>query len=144
VKTWFLVSVLGVLLTACGGGQPATQTGGPTASKSPASTAAADENAALDALRKVNDAQSTYFKVNRRYAITLDELIEIHFLKAEPSAAGYDFRLRPAADAQSYRLFAAPKASGSAAAARYLFTDQTGTIRAESGKEATAESPAVS
>src|SRR5262249_11335736 len=103
-----------------------------------------DENAALDALRKINDAQSTYFKVNRRFALTFDELVEARLLRSEPSAAetGYDFKLRPAAAAQTFKLSVTP-ANASTTAARYLLMDQTGVIRAENGKEATVESPSL-
>ena len=111
----------------------------PTATSKPP-----DENAALDALRKINDAQSTYFKVNRRFALAFDELVEARLLRSEPSTAetGYEFKLRPAADAQTFKLSVIP-AGTSSTAARYLFMDQTGVIRAESEKEATADSPAV-
>jgi hypothetical protein len=121
--------LLAILVAGCGAGNT-----------SPASTApAADENAALDALKKTNEAQALHFKINRRYALTYDELLESRLLNAAPAAeSGYDFRLRPAADAQSYRLIATP--AGNAAAARHFFTDQTGVIRAETGKEATAAS----
>ena len=105
-------------------------------------TKAPDENAALDAVRKTNEAQGTYFKVNRRYALTFEELIDAHFLSSEPSASqtGYDFKLRPAADAQTYKLLVTP-ADATASSSRRFFTDQTGVIHAETGKDATAESP---
>jgi hypothetical protein len=105
---------------------------------------APDENAALDALRKGNEAQTTYFKLNRRYALTYDELVEAHLLNGEPTAAqtGYDFKLRPAADAQTYKISVAPS-GGAAATVRYFYTDNTGVIRAETGKDASADSPEV-
>lgn len=121
-----------------------------TKATSPASgspSRAPDENAALDTVRKITEAQATYFKLNRRYALTYDELIEGHLLNTEPSAAqtGYDFKLRPAADAQTYTLSVVPAETGGSGAAtvRSFFTDQTGVIRAETGKDATADSSAV-
>jgi hypothetical protein len=47
----------------------------------------ADESAAPDAVRKTLEAQSTHFKLNRRYALIYDELTEARLLKSEPSAA---------------------------------------------------------
>jgi hypothetical protein len=116
----------------------------PPASPSSAAARAPDENAALDSIRKIVDAQSTHFKLNRRYALTFDELVEARLLNGEPSSAqiGYEFKLRPAADAQTYRLSIVP-ADSAAATARSFFTDQTGVVRAEAGKEATADSPPV-
>jgi hypothetical protein len=135
--------ILAMFINACGGTTPATETDRPAAPV-PSATRAPDESAAIGALRMFNEAQATYFKLNRRYAITVDELVEARLLTTAPSAAetGYDFRLRPAADAQTYRLSVSP-AGSSATGARYLFTDQTGIIRAETGKEATADSPAA-
>jgi hypothetical protein len=100
-----------------------------------------DEGAALDAIAKINDAESNYFKRNRRYALTFEELVEAHLLKSEPSTAqtGYEFKLRPAADAQTYRLSVTPASPSTTA--RHFFTDQSGALHAETGKEATAESP---
>lgn len=137
VKNSTVLVLLIVALTACSNvTDPPTQTDATSsAAKAP------DENAALDAIRKANEAQLTYFKINRRYALTYDELIEARLLSSEPTAAetGYDFRLRPAADAQTYRLYANPKTT----TAKYFFTDETGVIRADTGKEATADSPEV-
>src|SRR5262249_12999707 len=134
-----------LLLASCRSGSPATgETNIPKASGSPATTKAPDETAALDALRKTNEAQATYFKINRRYALAYDELIDAHLLASEPTAAqtGYEFRLRPAADAQTYKLSVSP-ADSSAAAARHFFTDQTGIIRSEAGKDASSDSPTL-
>jgi hypothetical protein len=102
-----------------------------------------DESAALAAISAVNDAQKTYMGRNRRYALTYDELIEAHFLKEEPTVqqTGYEIKLRPAADAGSYTVVAAP--STPSAPARHFFSDQSGVVRAETGKDANAQSPAV-
>ena len=82
-------------------------------------------------------------KRNRRYALTYDELIESHLMQQEPSqdATGYAIKLRPAADAVSYRVSAAPVTP--LAASRYFYTDQTAVIRAETGKEASVSSPEI-
>jgi len=132
VKTWVALLFLGIS-AACGA----------DTSPTPAATRAPDETAALDVLHKAGEAQATYFKINRRYALTFDELVEAHLLSADPSTVqtGYDFKLRPAADAQTYRLLVVP--GNSTTGARHFFTDQTGVIRAESGKEASADSPEV-
>jgi len=117
------------------------QTKAPAGSGSTAAAKAPDENAALTMLRKITEAQSTYFKLNRRYALTYDELVDAHLLGSEPSAGqtGYEFKLRPAADAQTYRISVVPADPGSTTA-RQFFTDQTGVIRGEVGKEASAGS----
>ena len=102
-----------------------------------------DERAALDTIAKIGDAQSNYFRRNRRYALTFDELIEAHLLNSDPDSAksGYDFSLRPAADAQTYKLSVSPTASKTNA--RHFFSDESGGVRAEIGKDATADSPKV-
>ena len=113
----------------------------PTSQKEP------DEIAALAAISDVNAAQKTYFALNRRYALSYEELAEARFLKEEPAVekTGYDIKLRPAADAASYAILAIPSASSaSPAPARHFFSDQTGIIRAEEGKDANAQSPAIS
>jgi hypothetical protein len=144
MKTRLVLLILGLVLAACSGESPTMQ----SKSSSPASASLdparpPDENAALAEIRQTNNAQTTYFKVNRRYALTYDELIESRLLKSAPSAqTGYDFKLRPAADAQTYRLSVVPSASG-AATARQFFSDQTGIIRAATGKEATPDSAEV-
>jgi len=104
-------------------------------------TKAPDEAAALAALQEINRAQEDFIRRTRRYAQTLDELIAQHLLTAEPSVAGsgYNILMRPSPDAVSYTLTATP----SAPEARHFFTDQTGVIRAESGKPATSTSPEI-
>jgi hypothetical protein len=144
VKTTMALLVIGMALVACSS-EPA-----PTMqSKSPAPSATApakppDESAALDAIRKTVEAQSTYFKLNRRYALTYDELTGARLLKSEPAAAetGYDFKLRPAADAQTYKLSVVP-ADAASTSARRFFADHTGVVHAETGKDASPESPEV-
>ena len=136
-----------LILAACGGNTPSATSSGSNATtpdaEAPSNPKRADENAALDAIAKINEAQSSYFKRNRRYALTLDELVDAHLLKGVPTTAeaGYDFGLRPAADAQTYNLTANPVPASSAA--RHFFTDQSGAVHAENGKQATADSPKI-
>jgi type II secretory pathway pseudopilin PulG len=104
---------------------------------------APDETAALDAITKISDAQTNYFRRNRRYALTFDELIDAHLLNTTPTAAqtGYDFSLRPSADAQTYKLSVNPTTP--APTARHFFSDESGTVRAETGKDASGDSPKI-
>lgn len=104
---------------------------------------AADETAALDTIAKINDAESNYFKRNRRYAITFDELVDAHLLNNAPGPAdtGYDFNLRPAADAQTYKLAVNPAAP--TPTVRHFFTDESGAVHAEAGRDATPDSPKI-
>jgi hypothetical protein len=99
-----------------------------------------NEQAAIDALKQVNQAQADFIRRTRRYAQTYDELIAQRLLNAEPTkaATGYDFLMLPSPDAVSYTLTATPSGPG----ARHFFTDQSGVLRASQDKPATAESPA--
>jgi hypothetical protein len=148
VKTPLALLFMGIALAACGGDttpkmQTETKAAAPSAAPASQSAKAPDENATLDALRKISEAQSTYFKLNRRYALTFEELVEAHLLTNEPSAAqtGYEFKLRPAADAQTYKLSATP--GNASATARHFFMDEKGEVHSETGKDASADSPAV-
>lgn len=98
-----------------------------------------DESAAVEAIRKVTEAQTNFMRRTRRYAQTFDELVKDHLLNAEPkkSDTGYDFLLLPSPDAVSYSVTATPAAAG----ARYFFADQTGVMRVEKDKPATSASP---
>ena len=130
-------------LAACGGNTTASKPTDNAAAPSTqgSSAKAPDEKAAHEAIAKVNDAQAAYFKRNRRYALSLDELTEAHQLNSEPTAGqtGYDFNLRPAADAQTYKMSVVPITS--TATTRHFFTHQSGTVHAEMGKDATSDSP---
>jgi hypothetical protein len=92
----------------------------------------------------VNEAQKTYIARYRRYALTYEELIQALFLKEEPTVqkTGYEIKLRPAADAASYVVLGIPSAPSPEA--RHFFSDQTGVVRAEVGKDANAQSPTLS
>ena len=132
------LSLIFLLLAACKGPSPSKPEAQPAIEAKPA-----DENAVIRILEATNKAQDEYIKRNRRYALTYEELIESHLMQQEPSSSdtGYEIRLRPAADAGSYRLVATPL--NPSASSRYFFTDKTGVIRAEQGKDATAESPQI-
>jgi hypothetical protein len=109
----------------------------PSAAPAPASKPA-DEAAAIRTLGPINQAQADYFHRKRRYALSYDELVEAHILNEEPSksAVGYQINLHPSADAELYTLVAMP--TSPSANVRYFYTDKTGIIRAEQGKEATS------
>jgi hypothetical protein len=100
-----------------------------------------DEAAAIQALKEVNRAQADFIRRTRRYPQSFNELIAEHLLNTEPTEeqTGYRFSLAPSPDAVSYTLKATPASPG----ARHFFTDQTGVIRSELDKPATAESPEV-
>ena len=115
------------LLISCSGDKPA------------ATEAATDEASALVALKDINSAQANFIRRTRRYAQTTNELITDRLLSGEPKVEGYTIQMLPSADAVKYTVTATPKTPD----ARHFFTDETGTIRAETGKPATAESPGL-
>jgi hypothetical protein len=98
-----------------------------------------DEAAALNALKEINRAQADFIRRTRRYAQRTEELLADRLLTAEPAADGYTIVMLPSADAVRYIAKATPRTE----TARHFFTDQTGVIRAESGKPATVESPEI-
>ena len=132
-----------MILAGCAGQPPVQQE---TAATQPAAAPqkVPDESAALAAISEVNAAQKIYIARYRRYALTYEELIEVLFLKEEPTVqkTGYDIKLRPAADAASYIVLGIPSVPSSEA--RHFFSDQTGVIRAEQGKDANVQSPTIS
>ena len=75
---------------------------------------APDEAAAIAAMREIVEAQKAFIGHTRRYAQTIDELIEDHQMKAKPkkSEIGYDFLMLPSPDAVSYTLTATPASAG--------------------------------
>jgi hypothetical protein len=127
-----------LLLVACGTTLEQKQE-----QRAPASQKAPDENAAVTAISQINAAQKDFFARNRRYALTYEELMQGFFLKEEPTTAktGYDIKLRPSADAARYTVVAIPATPSPAT--RYFFSDQSGEVRAEQGKDANAESPKI-
>jgi hypothetical protein len=142
MKTW-IVALISILLIGCGGEDDTDKKGSELPVSQAPPNKAPDEKVAVQALASTNEAQSIHFKRFRRYALTFNELIDSRLLKTEPTVdeTGYEFRLRPTADAQSYTISAAPTSASTSA--RHLFTNQTGVIRAELDKEATATSPEV-
>jgi hypothetical protein len=110
-------------------------------SRPSADTKAPDEPAALATLKDINRAQADFIRRTRRYAQTFDELVAQHLMSAEPTVGGtgYEFLLRPSPDAVSYTVVATPTDGK----ARHFFMDQTGVIRGETGKPATATSPEI-
>ena len=138
MKTCLALLFAGLFLTACGNSSTPSNSGPNAAPTAPTNL---NERAALDVIGKINESQVTYFKLNRRFALTFEELIDAKLLTANPTAtqSGYEFKLRPAADAQTYTLAVVPAVASTEA--RYFFTDQSGIIRAETGKDASADSP---
>jgi hypothetical protein len=141
MKTLALAIIGLTLLTGCDQ-QPEQPSSPATAVAPTSSTKPPNEGAALTALAEINQAQASYFMRNRRYALAYDELIASFFLKEEPAAtqSGYEITLRPSADAIHYRVIATP-ISGDPST-RHFLTDETGVIRAETGKDASSSSPA--
>ena len=101
----------------------------------------ASEAKALEAVRNVIEAQVNFISLNRRYALTLGELVQELTLDEDPSLAdsGYQIRMRGSPNADNYSLTAEP--SIETVAKRSFFADSTGTIRWELGQPATADSP---
>jgi hypothetical protein len=104
----------------------------------------ADDAGAVKSLREINSAQADYQHRTRRFALSFDELVQAHILSQDPSksVSGYEISLHPSPDAESYSLTATPTASG--ANAKYFFSDKSGVIRVEQGKDANAASPPIS
>jgi hypothetical protein len=98
-----------------------------------------DEAAAIQALMEIQGAQRYFMRRTRRYAQRTEELIADRLLAAEPAAEGYTLVMLPSADAVHYTVKATPGTE----TARHFFMDETGIIRAESGKPASAESPEI-
>jgi hypothetical protein len=133
-----------VALTACSSSPSTPQQPQATSAVAVPVQKAPDEDAALAAIAAVNAGQKDYMARNRRYALSYEELMQVLFLKEEPlpEKTGYDIKLRPSADAARYTIIANPVMPSTSA--RHFFSDQTGEIRAEQGKDANAQSPAVS
>src|SRR5690349_8114815 len=70
VKTLIALLIGGFVLTACGSSTPPTSSTPQTAA---APAAKPDEPAAQDWIKKVTEAEGTFFKQNRRYAIEFTE-----------------------------------------------------------------------
>lgn len=132
-----VLTLLVILAAGCGASdQPASN---PPVESAP--VPAPDEGAAIDTLKRINEAQSGFFQRNRRYALDTDELRQSMFLSQPPSeeATGYSFRLRPSPDASQYTVLATPLAA--TPTSRHFFTNQTGEIRMAEGAPASVDSP---
>ena len=125
----FSLWIAASLLASCSSDKSATE----VATKAP------DEASALVALKDINTAQADFIRRTRRYAQTTKELIADRLLSGEPKVEGYTIQMIPSPDAVKYTVTATPQTPD----APHFFTDETGTIRSERGKPATAESPGL-
>ena len=114
------------------------------AAAQPSMSRPADDAGAVQNLREINTAQANYQHRTRRFALSFEELVEAHLLNQDPSksVSGYEISLHPSADAESYTLTATPTMAG--ANTRYFFSDKSGVIRVEQGKDANAASSPIS
>jgi hypothetical protein len=101
----------------------------------------ASEVRALQAVRDVSLAQHNFITLRRRYALTLEELVQELSLEKDPSLDDYGYRIRmrgsPSADVYSLTVEPASEMESK----RAFFVDSTGIIRWELGQPATADSP---
>ncbi len=100
----------------------------------------ASQARALQAVRSASQAQADFMVVRRRYALTLDELVQEGSLAQDPSLDdnGYRIRMRGSPAADRYSLTAEPTAVTESK--RSFFVDSTGIIRWALGQAATEES----
>jgi hypothetical protein len=90
-------------------------------------------------MREINAAQQQFLKLSKRYAGTIEELIDLKFLKTDPSEIPHTrFQLAVALDGTKYQLTAGPRTPEPDD--RFFYSDQTGEIRSELGKPATEAS----
>jgi len=142
LKTTLLVVLATILLMGCGRSSPEKPAPAAQAA-TPAPVAKVPEDAERQAvawIRKINTAQSDFFRKNRRYALTSEDLVDARLLLEEPQSTeiGYEIKLRPTAAADKYTILATPVAAISDK--RHFYSDMTGKIRSELGRDATAES----
>ncbi len=98
--------------------------------------------AALAAVRQIDEAQANFIATRRRYAITIEELVEQIMLPEDPSRPdlGYDIDMRGSPNADRYSITAEPTSGVSAK--RAYFSDGSG-VRWALGEAATVDSPAL-
>jgi hypothetical protein len=132
-----------LLILGLAGCSEAPKSSTPAAAQ-PTMSQPADDAGAVKTLREINTAQANYQHRTRRFALSFDELVEAHLLNQDPakSISGYEISLHPSADAESYTLAATPTTPGTNA--KYFFSDKSGVIRVEQGKDAGAASPPIS
>lgn len=101
------------------------------------------QDAALMIVREVNGAQSNFMATRRRFAITIQELVEQLMLSENPSRSdlNYDIYLKGSPYADRYSIIAQPIAG--VGEKRAYFSDETGLIRWAIGDVATADSPVL-
>lgn len=100
-------------------------------------------NAALEAVQLINEAQSNFKLTRRRYAISIEELVEQFMLPEDPSRAniGYDITMRGSPNADRYSITAHPTSETSAK--RAYFSDETSVVRWSLGEVVTRDSPPI-
>ena len=98
--------------------------------------------AAIAYMRQWFNAQELYKDKTGAYAEKLQDLINAGLLvPANEDKVGYTFSLKKEEGLGGWSGKAVPKGGGGSW--RYFYTDQTGTIRYEVGKEADANSPPI-
>lgn len=120
--------------------------GGAPASEAQAQALLADirvrqEEVVIQTVREIHRAQADFLARERRYAQFFDALVEGALLAANPQDlnVGWSLRMRPSPAADSYTLTAEPDLA--TPDKRFFFSDETGAIRWEPGRSATADSP---
>ena len=138
-----LVTTLVVVLLCGCASEPASPSGGTAAEPASAETTAADEDGALEAVQEIVAAQAVFLTMNRRYALTVEELVGAITLEDDPTErdTGYTIRMRGTPAADGYRITAEPP--DGAVDKRSFFADASGVIRSELGQPAGADSPAL-
>ncbi len=103
----------------------------------------ASEAQGLQAVRDISQAQADFMTFRRRYALTLEELVQELSLERDPSLDdnGYRIRMRGSPSADTYSLTVEP--ASQTESKRSFFVDSTGIIRWALGQPATANSPEV-
>lgn len=96
---------------------------------------------ALEALRLINEAQSNFKLTRRRYAISIEELVDQLMLSDDPSRSdiGYEITMRGSPNADRYSVTARPTSGTSVK--RTFFCDESSVLRWSLGEVATRESP---
>jgi hypothetical protein len=138
MRSAILLLILGVALTAV------TQTGAPAYTpKFPGDPAHSNaEAAALGYMRTVGMAQRLYNKKHGAYATSLAALVgNGSFTRRMVKADRGDYTVKFRSTGKEYALSLVPKAFD--ADHRAFYMDETGTIRAEDDKPATASSESV-
>ena len=137
-----VTSLIVVLLCGCAS-EPASPAGGTAAETARAETTEADEEGALEAVQAIVAAQDVFSAMNRRYALTVAELMGAMTLEDDPTRrdTGYTIRMRGTPAADGYRITAEPP--DGAVDKRSFFADASGVIRSELGQPAGADSPGL-